>query len=221
MKSGNKGRTNSKDNYRDRASMKGEQEYMGEDVGDLGQGKGADRKRLMNEIDDNAYDAQTTLEIVDDPRAWGEDLQLKFVESVKENYAKNLKKYVRMIKKTYDWIRSDDELAQSMTSIVAVRAAIGMSRAIWLHAEGESEEFLHYSNLIKDVVSARISHLGMTDSKGQIFKIFSIKNILPDDYSDKKEVSHNSKIEVIQIGGGGDKKQIEQEINKNKKRLNK
>ena len=48
MKSGNNSRTNNKDNYRDRASMKGEQEYMGEDVGDLGAGKGADRKRAGN-----------------------------------------------------------------------------------------------------------------------------------------------------------------------------
>jgi hypothetical protein len=215
-KTGNKGRINNKDNYKDRPPMKGEQEYMGEDIGNLGMGKGADRKRLVNEIDDNVYDADTELEIVDDPRFWGEDLQLGFTESIKENYEKNLIKYVKIIKKTYDWLR-DDKIGQAMTSVVAVRSAIGMSRAVWIHAEAESEEFLHYSNLIKDIISARISHLGMTDSKGQIFKIFSIKNILPEDYADKREINNHQIIEVIEIGSGSKK----EEIDKSKKRLKK
>jgi len=218
--SGNKGRINNKGNYRDRDPGDQQPEYMGEDISSINKGKGgADRRRLMNEIDDNVYDSDTELEIVDDPRFWGEDLQLGFTESIKENYHKNLAKYVKIIKKTYDWVR-DDKIGQAMTSIVGVRASIGMSRSVWIHAEAESAEFLHYSNLIKDIVATRISHLGMTDSKGQIFKIFSIKNILPEDYTDKREINNHQIIEVIEIGSGS-KKEIKEEIDKSKKRLKK
>lgn len=218
-KSGNSSRINNEDNYRDRDDMKGQQSHKGEDIGDMGVNKGSERKRLVNEIDDNSYVEDTELEVVDDPKYWGADLQVGFADAISENYQKSLKKYVKLIKKTYVWVR-DTELGQTITSIVAVRASIGLDRKTWERAEENSEEFLYYSDLIKDIVGARISHLGMTDSKGQIFKIFSIKNILPSDYADKKEISSHQTIEVIEIGGGS-KKEIEEEISKSKKRLKK
>ena len=213
-----KGRINNKDRYHDRDDMVGQQDHLGEDIGNMGINKGSERKRLVNEIDDNAYEPNTELEVVDDPKYWGEDLQVGFVESVAENYQKSLKKYIKLIKKTHLWVRDDKPMGQSMTSIVAVRSAVGLDRKTWEKAEENSEEFAYYPDLIKDIVGARISHLGMTDSKGQIFKIFSIKNILPEDYSDKKEVSSHQTIEVIEIGSGS-KKEIEEELNKSKKRL--
>ena len=217
MSKTHRARINSTDPYGDRESMKGEKEYMGEDVGDLGQGKGSERKRLFNEIDDNAYEENLDLVVSDDPRHWGEDLQISFKKALYDNYDDNLKKYVKIIKKTYLWVR-DEELGQEMLSIVAVRAAIGMSRAIWVRAEDNSEEFLYYSTLIRDIVVARLAHLGATESKGQIFKIMSVKSLSPEDYSEKGENVNYQRIEVIQIKGvSGD--DVKKAIDKSKKRL--
>ena len=88
----NAGRVNNTDNYRDREPMKREKEYMGEDIGDLGQGKGADRKRLANEIDDNVYEPETEIEIVDNPKMWPEEFKVSFRDIVSDNYKKNLER---------------------------------------------------------------------------------------------------------------------------------
>ncbi len=211
-----RGRLNNSDRYGDK-EMNGQQSHKGEDIGNMGSGKGADRRRLVNEIDDNSYEEDIELEIIDDPEFWSKDLKVGYSDSIKANYEKSLKKYVKLINKTYRWVK-DSESGQKITSIVAVRSSIGMVRKTWELAEQNSEEFAYYSDMIKDIIGARISELGMTDSKGQIFKIFSIKNILPEDYADKKEVNSHQTIEVIEIGGGT-QKEIDEEIGKSKKRL--
>ena len=213
-----KSRINNSKNYRDRESMKGESEYMGENI-QLGFGKGSDRKRLANEIDDNAYDEAVELDVIEDPRYWGEDLQIKFADLKAKDHLKAVKKYERIIKKAYDWVR-DSEMGQEVTSVVAVRSAISMPRKIWMDMIEDSEEFEYYAGLITDIIGARVINLGMTDGKGQVFKIFNVKNILEEDYSDRKQINTNSRIEVIEIGGGT-KKEIAEEINKSKKRLKK
>jgi len=216
-KTPNAGRINNTDNYRDREPMKREKEYMGEDIGDLGQGKGADRKRLANEIDDNAYDPETEIEIVDNPKTWPEEFKVTFKDIVSDNYKKNLKKYVKIIKKTYEWLQYD-KVGKTITSLPSLRSKIGMRKTTWDKACENSEEFEHYSDLIKDILEGRISDSGMNDSRGQIFKIFSIKNLLSEEYQDKKEVHEHKKIEVIEIGGGS-AKEIKEAVDKSKKRL--
>ncbi len=208
-----------KDINRDRDDMTGQQEYLGEDIGELGQGKGADRKRLANEIDDNAYDEDVVLKVVDDPKMWGRDLQVNFTEDGGEVSKRVLTKYVKIIKKTYHWVRDDSTMGQKMTSIVAVRSAISMTKKVWDTAEEESEEFAYYVSLIKDIIGGRIHDLGIHSGKGQIFKLFSLKNLLPDEFADKREVTRNDNIKLIEIIGGS--KKIKEARSKSKKRLEK
>jgi hypothetical protein len=165
------------------------------------------------------YDDKVELEVLDDPRYWGKDLQTNFTDTYAKNYQISLKKYIKIIKKTYDWVR-DSEMGRGMVSIVAVRSSIGMSRFIWVTSIENSEEFAYYASMITDIIAARLAELGTYDGKAQIFKIFSIKNILPEDYSDKKEVNLTGRIDVIEIGGGT-KAEIAAEISKSKKRLKK
>ena len=214
---GNKSRINNSDPYGDR-KMNKEQEILGEDIGKMGEGKGAHRKRLANEIEDNAYIEDVQLEVIDDPRFWGEDLQIRFIESRQEVSKANLKKYLRIIRKAYKWLR-EDKMGKTVTSIVSLRSVIGMTKPIWDKAEEESDEFTHYSLLIKDLVGGRIHDLGVHESKGQIFKIFSIKNLLPDEFADKREFTTNKNISLIQVVGGS--KKIKEATEKGKKRLNK
>ena len=213
----NSGRANNKDSYRKRDDMKGQGEVLGEDISGFGQGKGAYRKRLANEIEDNSYEANTDFEVSDDPKGWGEDLQLGFIDSLEKNYKKSLKKYEKIIKKTYAWMRSGDELGTQVTSLVEVRAAIAMRRVTWEKAEENSEEFAYYAGLIRELCGARIHHLGVTDSKGQVFKIFSIKTHLPDEFKDTPTVKRE-RIEVIQIQGGSEQ-DVKDAIAQGKKRL--
>ena len=217
-RSGNSGKGYNADDYRDNDAKAGSRVHLGEDV-QMGSKKSMYRKRLVNEIDDNAYEQDLEIEITDDPKHWGKDLQVNFEKKNAENYAKNLKKYVRIIKKLYKWLQEDPD-GQVMTSVVGVRSKIGMVKKTWDLACDNSEEFEYYSDLIREMVGARISDLGMHNSQGQIFKIFSIKNILPDEYADKKEVSTHERIEVIQISQGS-KGDIKELTEKSIKRLKK
>ena len=216
-KSGNSSRTNNADNYRDREDMNRQPELFGEDISDFGKGKGAYRKRLANEIEDNLYDAETVVEVIDDPSAWGEDLQINFQDAINKNYQKQLAKYLKIIKKTYKWLK-ESETGQQMESVVGIRAKIGMSKKIWDTAVENSEEFAWYSTLIYELIGARIHHLGLHDRIGQIFKIHSIKNHLPNEFMDKKEVSTTGRIDVIQVSAGS-KEDVAKAIEESKNRL--
>ena len=216
---GNKGRINNTDNYRDRDSMSGEQEILGEDIGNLGKSKGADRKRLANEIEDNAYDPEVVVEVSSDPRFWGEEFQIKFADEVRKSYQESLKKYVRVVKKAYYWLR-DDKQGKKVNSVVGLRSILGFRRSVWMNAVENSEEFAYYSDLIYELIGSRIHELGLSESKGQIFKIHSLKNHLPEEFSDKKEVSTHGVIEVLQISQGDDNS-VKKAIEGSKKRLKK
>lgn len=220
QKSGNAGRVNNDPSYKDRESLDGAGEYLGEDIR-MKKGKGGYRKRLANEIDDNAYDSETKVEVIDDPKLWGKDYQMNYNEVASdrgnERYQERLKKYIKIIKRTYDWLR-ESEVGQKMFSLVEVRASIGMSKSVWDNAKESSEEFEYYADLILDVIAARLHHSGVNSQGNQVFKIFSLKNQLPDEFADKKEVNQNQRIEVIQIKQGTEK-DVKKAIDQSKKRL--
>ena len=212
------GRVNNSPNYRDREPGRGEKEYLGERL-EFGHASGGVKKRLMNEIDDNKYEPVEII-VGDDPAAWGEDFQVHFVEKKRANDRKMLKKYVEIAKRTYDWLKNPQtKLAKTVTSFVEVRASVGMTRRTWLSAEDRSEEFLYYSTLIKELLAARIHYLGVNVQGNQVFKIFSIKNQLPEEFADKKENTNIQRIEVIEVKQGTDKeiKQLQKERKEKRK----
>ncbi len=215
----NSGRRNNTDNYHDRPSLENSQELLGEDIGQLGKGKGGERKRLANEIEDNMYDPETVVEVSSDPREWGEGFQISFAESKRKDYEVMKKKYIKIIKRSYDWLR-DDTQGKQVTSVVGLRSQIGMSKYVWDSSVNNSEEFEYYAGMISQLIGGRIHDLGIKEGRGQIFKIFSLKNHLPDDFADKKEVSTHGTIEVIQVGQG-DKESIQKAIDDSKERLSK
>jgi len=217
--SGNKGRTNTSGQYRDRASMKGDKEVLGEDISNLGKGKGSDRKRLANEIDDNVYDDNVEVIISDDPRGWGGDLQANFVDFVEEGHKETLAKYVRIIKKAYGWLQ-DSEQGKEITSLVELRSYLGIVYRSWVTAEDNSEEFSYYSTLIRELISARVHYLGMTNPTGQIFKIFSLKKQLPDEFGDENGIPVIGRVDAINIIAG-DKDSVKKAIEEGTKRLKK
>ncbi len=215
---GNSGRVNNDPNYKKRPEGDDPNTHQGEDIF-LGKGKGMDKRRLKNEIDDNLYEAETVIEVTDDPAGWGEDLQIGFEDYKRADYKKSLKKYLKVIKKTYKWLKTTPD-GKNIRSAVGLRSIIGMSKNIWDNACENSEEFKYYSDLIYDIIGGRIHELGVTDSKGQVFKIFSMKSHLPEEFSDRKEISTHTKIDIIQIKEGN-KDDIAKAIEESTKRLKK
>lgn len=197
----------------------GKREYYGEEV--MGNGrkvnKGSERVRLMNEIEDNLYDESVEIEVIDDPKLWGRDVQIRFEDTVEKNYKKILKKYVKIVKKAYKWLR-ESKRGQGVTSMVKLRSELGIDYRSWDKAIEASEEFAYYSSLISDVIGARLHDSGINDSGNQVFKIFSLKNHLPHEFMDKKEVSETKRIEVIQIEQVSDEEVRKHKL-ANKKRL--
>ena len=190
---------------------------------DLSGTKRSAKQTLVKEITDNAFQEDVEVEIISDPKTWGETYQVAYLEASLAATKKRSKEFWdkmhRIVKRAYKWVR-DAEEANKLTSMVQIRAALGINGATWNNYVHKSEEFKHYHDLINELLTSRVISSGINESGNQVFKIFMVKNQLPDEYADKKENINVNKIEVIQIGEGS-KEEIAKSIEENTKRLNK
>lgn len=190
--------------------------YKGHDTGGL---RESHLMTLKKDIDNNVYEEDTKVEIIDDPSAWAFNMGLLFSAANEEKLAKSIKRSTSIGKKALHWLKNDEE-GQKVMSILALRSKMGVPGSTWNSWRDNNPEFAFMHEQIRELIAARVHEGGIRNKLNPVFCMFSLKNQYSEEFKDKQEVENTmTRVDVIQISGGTDD-DIKKAIEENKKQLN-
>jgi len=178
------------------------------------------RRRLQEDIDNNEFDADAEVKVVDDPSAWATQMGMQFSHANEERIADGKANAMKMANKALNWLRNSPE-GKDIHSMMALRAVMGVPAgtwSLWVHRHKEFE-FIHEQ--IRELIAARVHEKGMRGKEvNPIFAMFSLKNQYSEEFKDKIEPDNVlGRVEVIQISQGTEQ-DIKTAIEENTKKLN-
>ena len=190
--------------------------YKGHDTGDL---RFSYLMTLKKDIDNNVYDEDAKVEVIDDPSAWAINMGMTFKASTEEKIVAGYKNAMRLGEKALIWLRTDKN-GQQITSLVGLRAAMGVPQSTWQKWIDTHPDFAYMNEQIREIIAARIHEGGIRNKLNPIDCIFSLNNQYSEEFKYKQEVENTMTSEdVIQISGSRDEN-VKNAIEDNKKQQN-